>query len=87
MNLIGMWSLTQREISRFLRVWTQTLIPPVVTSLLFIVIFGYSIGSKIDIDGFSYMNYIIPGLLMMGVIMSSYLNTSSSLYISNILAP
>ncbi len=69
MKLIGMWSLTQREISRFMRVWQQTLIPPIITSTLFILIFGYSMGSRISgIAGVSYLEFIIPGLLMMGVL-------------------
>ena len=83
MNWIGFMALTEREVKRFLRVWQQTIIPPIITSVLFILIFGYSLGSKISsIGGVSYLGFIIPGLLMMGVIMSAYSNTSSSLYIS-----
>ena len=82
-NYTGMLTLLKREISRFLRVWSQTIVPPVVTSLLFILIFGYSLGSRIsNIQGISYIAYIIPGLLMMGVIISAYANTSSSLFIA-----
>lgn len=83
MNFTGLLTLTERECRRFLRVWQQTIIPPIITSLLFILIFGYSLGSRItDISGISYLEFIIPGLLMMGVIMSAYMNTASSLYIS-----
>jgi ABC-2 type transport system permease protein len=83
MTLTGMLTLTRREITRFMRVWTQTLIPPIVTSTLFILIFGYSLGSRItNVAGVSYLQFIIPGLLMMGVIMSAYTNNTSSLYIS-----
>jgi len=79
----GMWALAQRETSRFLRVWQQTIVPPIITSTLFIVIFGFSLGSRIkDVGGVGYLEFIIPGLLMMGVIMSAYMNTSSSLFIS-----
>jgi ABC-2 type transport system permease protein len=82
-NYTGMLTLLKREVSRFLRVWSQTIVPPIVTSLLFILIFGYSLGSRIsNIQGISYINYIIPGLLMMGVIISAYANTSSSLFIA-----
>ncbi|NQV91150.1 ABC transporter permease [Candidatus Woesearchaeota archaeon] len=82
-NNTGMWTLAQRETSRFLRVWQQTIIPPVITSTLFILIFGYSLGSRIKMVGdVGYLEFIIPGLLMMGVIMSAYMNTSSSLFIS-----
>lgn len=83
MNFIGFTTLTERECRRFLRIWQQTIIPPVITSLLFILIFGYSLGSQISqIAGVSYLEFIIPGLLMMGVIMSAYMNTVSSIYIS-----
>jgi len=82
-TLIGMWTLTRRELTRILRVWTQTLIPPIVTSLLFILVFGLSLGTRIsEISGVSYIEFIIPGLLMMAVIMSSYSNTSTSLYLA-----
>lgn len=82
-NMTGLWTLTEREVSRFLRVWSQTIIPPMITSILFILIFGYSLGSKItQVAGVSYLEFILPGLLMMGVIMSAYANTSSSLFIS-----
>ncbi len=83
MNLIGFITLAERECWRFLRVWQQTIIPPIITSLLFILIFGYSLGSRItEVGGVSYLEFIVPGLLMMGVIMSAYMNTASSLYIS-----
>ncbi len=82
-EMISFLSFTRREVSRLLRVWKQTIIPPIVTSLLYILIFGYSLGSRItNIDGVSYLEFIFPGLIMMGVISSSYSNTSSSLYIS-----
>jgi len=82
-ELISFFSFSRREISRLLRVWKQTIVPPIVTSLLYILIFGYSLGSRItDIGGITYLEFIFPGLIMMGVISSSYANTSSSLYIS-----
>ncbi len=77
-----MLALTQREIKRFLRIWTQSLIPPVLTSSLFILIFGFSLGSRIsEVSGVSYLEFILPGLLMMGVIMIAYAATSFSLFI------
>ncbi len=83
MNTTGFLTLTERETVRFLRVWQQTIIPPVITSLLFILIFGYTFGSQISkVAGVSYLEFIVPGLVMMGMIMSAYMNTSSSLYIS-----
>src|SRR3989344_2219528 len=83
MSLTGFWTLTEREVSRFLRIWQQTIIPPMITSVLFILIFGYSLGSRISgVQGVPYLQFILPGLLMMGVIMSAYSNTSFSLYIA-----
>lgn len=82
-SLIGFRTLMWREIYRFLCVFTQTIFPPVVSSFLYIFIFGYSIGRRIEsIDGIPYLNFLIPGLIMMYVIEGSYTNTSSSLFIS-----
>ncbi len=79
----ALWAIVEKEIERILRVWTQTLVPPIVTSTLFILIFGYSLGSRIDVvRNVAYLDFIIPGLVLMGVITSSYLNGSFSLYIS-----
>lgn len=79
----GFWSLVRREITRFVSVFNQTILPPIVSSFLYIFIFGFSIGSHLDeIKGFSYLHYLIPGLMMMYVIEGSYVNTSSSLFIS-----
>ncbi|MDX1623687.1 MAG: ABC transporter permease [Gemmatimonadota bacterium] len=81
--LIGFWTLTRREIGRFLTLWKQTLFPPVLSALLYIVIFGEALGSRIrQIEGFGYTEYILPGLAMMGVLTSSYSNSSSSLFIA-----
>ena len=81
-SLIPLVTLTLRDIKRFLRIWTQSLIPPMLTSVLFILIFGLSLGSRISaIEGVSYINFILPGLLMMGVIMSAYMASSFSLFI------
>ncbi len=81
--MIGFFTLFYRECHRFLRLPNQTLMPPVITATLYILIFGYSLGSRIsDIDGVSYLTFLIPGLVMMSVISSSYGNTSSSLYIA-----
>ncbi len=81
-RLTGFWTLTKRECHRFLRLYSQTILPPMITAVLFILIFGYSIGSRISsIAGVSYIEYILPGLVMMGVITSAYANSSSSLFI------
>lgn len=80
-NRIGFWTLLRREIHRFMRLPNQTLLPPLITASLYIVIFGYSLGNRIqEIQGVPYMQFMIPGLIMMSVISSSYGNTSSSLF-------
>jgi ABC-2 type transport system permease protein len=66
---------------RFLRIWVQTLVPPAITMTLYFVIFGNLIGSQIgDLDGFKYIEYIIPGLIMMSVITNSYSNVVSTFF-------
>lgn len=74
-------SLAVKETNRYLRIWVQTLVPPVITTSLYFVIFGNLIGGRIgQMDGFSYMEFIVPGLIMMSVITSSYANVSSSFF-------
>lgn len=74
-------ALAGKEIRRFLRIWQQTLIPPAVTMVLYFVIFGNLIGSRIgEMGGYDYMAFIVPGLIMMSVITSSYGNVSSSFF-------
>jgi ABC-2 type transport system permease protein len=80
---IGFWTLTRREVSRFLSLWKQTVFPAVLSPLLYILIFGEALGARIRlIDGFPYTEYILPGLAMMGIITSSYSNSSSSLFMA-----
>ncbi|MCW8853482.1 MAG: ABC transporter permease [Gammaproteobacteria bacterium] len=70
-----------KEYLRFIRIWIQTVLPPAITTALYFVIFGNLIGSQIsDIDGYSYMDYIVPGLILMAVITNSYANVVSSFY-------
>lgn len=70
-----------REIRRFTRIWPQTLLPPAVTMTLYFIIFGNLIGSRIGaMGGFDYMSFIVPGLIMMSVITSSYANVVSSFF-------
>lgn len=70
-----------REVRRFTRIWPQTLLPPAVTMTLYFIIFGNLIGSRIgDMGGFDYMSFIVPGLIMMAVITSSYANVVSSFF-------
>ncbi len=82
-DLVGVFSLWKREVLRFLKVFKQTIIPPIVSNLIFLFIFGFSLGSRIkEVEGASYISFIIPGLILMAIINNSYQNTSSSLYIS-----
>lgn len=79
--LVGYYTMLRKDIRRILRIWSQTLLPPVVTTTLYYLIFGAFIGSQIaPISGFSYMQFIVPGLVMMTVITSSYMNTVSTFY-------
>ena len=74
-------TLVNKEVSRFMRIWKQTLLPPVITIILYLLIFWKFIWSQIKvIDGVNYIDFIFPGLLMMSVIMASYWNTSSSFF-------
>ena len=74
-------SLAIKETNRYLRIWVQTLVPPVITTSMYFVIFGNLIGGRIgEMDGFSYMEFIVPGLIMMSVITSSYSNVASSFF-------
>ncbi|CAH1544743.1 MULTISPECIES: ABC transporter permease [Vibrio] len=76
-------SLVTKEVNRFTRIWVQTLVPPAITMTLYFIIFGNLIGSRIgDMNGFSYMEYIVPGLIMMSVITNSYSNVASSFFSS-----
>ena len=74
-------SIWIKEVNRFLRIWVQTLVPPAITMTLYFVIFGNLIGERIgNMNGFSYMAFIVPGLIMMAVITNSYANVSSSFF-------
>ncbi|MBP1042663.1 ABC transporter permease [Vagococcus sp. BWB3-3] len=74
-------SLAVKETNRYLRIWVQTLVPPVITTSLYFVIFGNLIGGRIgEMAGFTYMEFIVPGLIMMSVITSSYSNVASSFF-------
>jgi len=76
---VGFRTIVIREFSRILRIWGQTIVPPAITATLYFIIFGSLIGRRIgDMGGFSYMQYIAPGLIMMSVITNSYGNVVSS---------
>lgn len=80
-NLIAFKTIARREVTRILRIWGQTLVPPAITMTLYFLIFGKLIGSRIgDMGGFDYMDFIVPGLVMMSVIQNAYGNISSSFF-------
>ena len=84
-NWLGLATLCQREIQRFLAVWTQTLLAPLVTAGLFLLIFSIAIGPRRgDVMGVPFTHFIAPGILMMTVIQNAFANTSSSIMISKV---
>jgi len=85
MNSRGLWvafsTIVIKEVRRFTRIWLQTLLPPAITIVLYFVIFGTLIGPRIgEMSGFSYIQFVVPGLIMMSVITNSYSNVVSSFY-------
>jgi len=80
-QLIALNTLVRKEVSRVTRIWVQTIVPPIITMSLYFLIFGNLIGRRIgQMDGFDYMAYIAPGLIMMSVIQNSYGNVVSSFF-------
>jgi ABC-2 type transport system permease protein len=78
---VALQTILTKEIRRFTRIWVQTLLPPAITMSLYFVIFGNIVGSRVgQMGGFDYMQYIVPGLIMMAVITNSYSNVVSSFY-------
>lgn len=77
----GYYTMIRNEMVRIIRIWSQTLLPPIVTTSLYFIVFGKFIGSQLaPIHGFEYIQFIVPGLIMMAVITSSYMNTVSTFY-------
>jgi len=80
-NHRGLRALSARETARVLKLWTQTILAPVLSSALFIVVFGLSLGNRIrEIDGFPYDQYIVPGLIAMSMAQAAYANNSASVF-------
>ena len=80
-QFIALSTLVRKEVSRVTRIWVQTIVPPIITMSLYFLIFGNLIGRRIgQMDGFDYMQYIAPGLIMMSVIQNSYGNVVSSFF-------
>src|SRR3989338_5139302 len=82
-DMIALQTILFREVNRFSRIWSQTLLPPAITMSLYFIIFGKFIGSKIhNIHGFAYIQYIVPGLVMMSIMTNAYANTASSFFLT-----
>jgi ABC-2 type transport system permease protein len=80
-NMVAFYTILNKECTRFLRIWPQTFLPSVITTSLYFLIFGHIIGQKLStINGVSYIEYIMPGLIMMVIITNSYSNTVSSFF-------
>ncbi|MEO1852555.1 MULTISPECIES: ABC transporter permease [Chromohalobacter] len=78
---IALWTLVTKEVRRYMRIWPQTLLPPSITMTMYFIIFGNLIGSRIGpMDDIPYIDYIVPGLIMMAVITNSYSNVASSFF-------
>jgi ABC-2 type transport system permease protein len=78
---VALMTIVRKEIKRFLRIWTQTLLPSAITMSLYFVIFGKLIGSRIgEMGGFTYMEFVVPGLIMMAIVTNSYSNVVSSFF-------
>lgn len=79
--LIGYYTMLRKDVVRILRIWSQTLLPPAVTMALYFAIFGAFIGSQVaPVQGFPYIQFIVPGLIMMAVITSAYMNVVHTFY-------
>ena len=84
-NWLGLWSLYLKEIRRFAKVATQTVISPLVTTFLYLVIFSLALGRSVpQLGGVSYAEFLVPGLIMMAMAQNAFANTSSSLVISKV---
>jgi len=80
-QMVALKTIVVKEYLRFIRIWIQTILPPAITIALYFIIFGEIIGTQIDdIDGYKYMDYIVPGLILMAVITNAYANVVSSFF-------
>ena len=85
MNTISLKTLFLKEVRRFSKVWMQTVFSPLITTSLYFLVFGVALGSRLrEINGVPYIEFVVPGLVMLGIISNSFLNCSSSLFQSKI---
>lgn len=86
MNWVACYTLFRKEFARFMKVWLQTVVAPVITALLYLLVFGHVLDGRVEVfPGVSYVAFLIPGLLMMTVIQNAFANTSSSLIQSKVM--
>lgn len=84
-NVLGLRTLFVKEVRRFAKVWLQTLFSPLVTTALYFLVFGIALGERLDVvGGVRYVEFVVPGLMMLAMISNAFLNTSSSLFQSKI---
>ncbi len=84
-RLLGAWTLFHKEILRFWRIAGQTVVSPVITTMLYFLVFGYSLGDRLQtIQGVPYVDFLVPGLVMLALIANAYINSAFSLFISKI---
>ncbi|MDC1214706.1 ABC transporter permease [Rhodospirillales bacterium] len=84
-NAIGLWTLYMREVRRFMKVYTQTMLAPVVTTLLFLAVFSLALGQfRPDVHGVPFSQFLAPGLVMMAIAQNAFANTSSSIMIAKV---
>src|SRR3990167_8053700 len=81
MNLTGLLTIIKRENLRTIKIINQVIWPPIISSLLYIFIFGFSLGANFEVGDVSYLVFLVPGLIMMNIIMTSYEESSSSLFL------
>ena len=81
LNLVALYTILRKEVIRILRIWIQTIVPPAITMSLYFFIFGRLIGTRVgEMGGYSYINFIVPGLIMMTIITNAYANVASSFF-------
>jgi ABC-2 type transport system permease protein len=82
-NTIGFQTLLSKETRRFLKVPGQTIAQPVITTALYFLVFGFALGGRVrELDGITYVRFIVPGLVMLSLIQNAFLNTASSMFIA-----
>ena len=84
-NITGPWTLFYKEVLRFAKIAWQTVVSPVVTTMLYFLVFGYSLGDRLqEVDGVMYVDFLVPGLVMLALTTNAYINSAFSLFIAKI---